>query len=64
MTKLILLHLYVIVMSIFVVMAGNILAERYGPTISSNISAAVNSADSTINNVQDSVVDWNRKILE
>jgi len=51
-------------MSIFVVMAGNILAERYGPTISSNISAAVNSADSTINNVQDSVVDWNRKILE
>ena len=64
MTKIILMHLYVIVMAIFVVMVGNILADRYGPTILSNISAAVNSADSTIDDVQDSVIDWNKKILD
>jgi len=64
MTKIILIHGYVIVMAIFVVMVGNILADRYGATISSNISAAINSADSKIDDVQDSVVDWNKKILD
>ena len=64
MAKLILTHLYVIMMAIFVVMAGNILADQYGTAISSTISGVVSNADSAIDEVEQSVVDWNKKILD
>lgn len=64
MTKLILIHLYFIVIAIFVVMAGNILADQYGTSISTTISAVVNSADNAIDDAGESVVDWNKKIME
>lgn len=64
MVKVIFEHLYVIVMAIVVVTAGNILADQYGSAISSGISDMVNSADKEITDVQNSVVDWNKKILD
>lgn len=57
-------HLYIIVMAVFVVTTGNILADKYGSTLSSKLSGVISSADKEINNVQQGVVDWNKKILE
>ncbi|MDH5358240.1 MAG: hypothetical protein OEW63_06415 [Gammaproteobacteria bacterium] len=64
MAKVIFTHLYVIVMAIFVIMIGNVLANQYGSTLSAKISSVVTSADGEINDVQKSVIDWNTKILE
>ncbi|MFW5450665.1 MAG: hypothetical protein ACKE9I_03610 [Methylophagaceae bacterium] len=57
-------HIYVIVMAVFVVTVGNIVADKYGSIITAEISSLINSADREINDVQESVVDWNKKILE
>ena len=57
-------HLYVIVVAVFVVTAGNILADSYGTTITSKISGVIDSADREIDDVQRSVTDWNKKILD
>ncbi len=62
--KAFLTHVYVIVVAIFVVTSGNIIADKYGATITAKISSIINSADREINDVQESVVDWNKKILE
>lgn len=58
------IHLYIIVMVIFCVMMGNILADQYGPVITAKISDLVNGTDRKIDNVQQSVEDWNKNILE
>jgi len=58
------IHLYIIVMVIFCVMMGNILADQYGPAITATISELVNGTDRKLNNVQQSVDDWNKNILE
>lgn len=51
-------------MSIVIVMAGAILADRYEATITSKISDVIDSADREIDDVQRSVTDWNEKILD
>lgn len=51
-------------MATAIVMAGNILADRYGATITSKISEVIDSADREIDDVQRSVIDWNKKILD
>jgi len=57
-------HLYLIIMVIFCVMMGNILAEQYGPTIVESMLEIVNSADRKVDGVQQSVEDWNKDIIE
>lgn len=57
-------HLYIIVMGIFIVTTGNILADKYGSTLSSKVSSVINSADNEMNNMQQGVKDWNKKILK
>lgn len=64
MFRVILTHLYVIFMAIFVVMTGNILASRYGDDIVGSIKSLINSADSEMSEMQDSVKDWNKKVLD
>ena len=64
MVKVMFTHLYVIIMAIFVVTVGNVLADQYGPTVSAKISSVVHRADSEIKDVQKGVTDWNTKILE
>ena len=58
------IHLYIIVMVIFCVMMGNILADQYGPSIVETMSEIVNSADRKVDDVQQSVEEWNKNILE
>ncbi len=64
MFKLIIKHIYIVVMAIFVVMVGNILAEKYGPSISAKISNVTSSADREVQGVQRTVKDWNKNILD
>jgi len=51
-------------MVIFCVMMGNILADQYGPVITATISELVNGTDRKLDNVQQTVEDWNKNILE
>jgi len=51
-------------MVIFCVMMGNILADQYGPAITATISELVNGTDRKLDNVQQTVEDWNKNILE
>mgnify|MGYP000653835988 CR=1 FL=1 len=64
MLRVIFTHVYVIVMAVFIVMMGNILADNYGPTIIESISGVVDSADRGVNDVQLNVNSWNKKILD
>lgn len=64
MVRVIFTHLYVILMAIFVVTTSNILASRYGDNIVNGLNSMVSSADTEINDMQDSVKDWNKKIME
>jgi len=64
MARVIFTHLYVIVVATLVVMTGNILADRYGETITQSLSSMVNSVDHKMNNVEETVTDWNKKILD
>ena len=64
MFKVIIKHIYIIVVAIFVVMVGNILAEKYGPSISNKISGFTHSADKEVQDVQRTVKDWNKNILD
>jgi len=57
-------HLYIIVMAIFVVTTGNILADKYGLTLSSKVSGVINSVDNEMNEMQQGVKNWNKKILK
>jgi hypothetical protein len=64
MVKVIFTHLYVIVMAIFIVMSGNILADNYGTTILSKITNFKDSADREVRDVQSTVKDWNKDFLD
>lgn len=64
MARVIFTHLYVIIVGIFVVTAGNILANQYGTSITKSLSKMVNTVDHKMNNVEETVTDWNKKILD
>jgi uncharacterized membrane protein len=64
MVRVIFTHLYVIVMAIIVITTGNILATRYGDSIINGLNGMVSSADNEITEMQDSVKDWNKKMLD
>lgn len=64
MVRVIFTHLYVILMAIFVITTSNILASRYGDSIVSGLNSLVSSADSEITEMQDSVKDWNKNMLD
>lgn len=57
-------HLYVIVMAIIVITTSNILASRYGDDIVNGIQNLVRGADNEVSEVQESVKDWNKKMLD
>jgi ubiquinone biosynthesis protein UbiJ len=63
MARVIFTHLYVIIVATLVVMTGNILADQYGPSIKKTMSDIVYSVDHSVNNVEETVTDWNKKIL-
>lgn len=64
MARVIFTHLYVIIVATLVVMAGNILADQYGPTIKHALSDMVNSVDHSLDNVEQTVTDWNKNVLD
>jgi len=64
MIRVIFTHLYVILVAVFVVTTGNILADQYGTNITRSLSAMVNTVDDSMNNVEATVTDWNKKILD
>tara|TARA_R110002049_G_scaffold277562_2_gene456084 strand:- start:1449 stop:1643 length:195 start_codon:yes stop_codon:yes gene_type:complete len=64
MIRVIFTHLYVIIVAIIVVTAGNILADQYGSSITRSLSNMVNAVDHSMNNVEETVTDWNKKILD
>ena len=57
-------HLYVIVMAIIVITSSNILANRYGDTIVNSLNNLISSADNEIGEMQESVKDWNKNVLD
>lgn len=64
MLRVIFTHLYVIVMAIIVITTSNILANRYGDDIVNSLKNMVSTADSGVNEMQESVKDWNRNMLD
>ena len=64
MLRVIFTHLYVIVMAIIVITSSNILANRYGDDIVNSLRNLVSSADSGVNEMQESVKDWNKNMLD
>jgi len=64
MAKVIFTHVYVIVMAILIVMTGNILADNYGTEILSKITSIKDSADREVRDVQSTVKDWNKNVLD
>lgn len=64
MVRVIFAHIYVIVMALFIVTAGNIIAARYGDDIVTGLKSLVYSADSEITEMQESVKDWNKNMLD
>jgi hypothetical protein len=63
MLRVVFTHLYVIVVAIFVVATGNMIADHYGPSITRTLSNMVDSVDDGINDASETVSDWNKKIL-
>jgi hypothetical protein len=51
-------------MAIFVVMTGNILADRYGDDIVSGLKSMVSGADNEISEMKNTVKDWNKNMLD
>ncbi|MEC9314909.1 MAG: hypothetical protein VYB22_08485 [Pseudomonadota bacterium] len=64
MLRVIFTHLYVIVMAIIVITTSNILANRYGDDIVNSLKNMVSTADSGVNEMQESVKDWNKHMLD
>lgn len=64
MVRVIFTHLYIILMAIVVITTSNILASRYGDSIVNGLNSLVSSADSEITEMQDSVKDWNKNMLD
>jgi hypothetical protein len=51
-------------MAILVIMTANILSDRYGDDIVSGLKGMLSSADSEISEMQNSVKDWNKNMLD
>lgn len=64
MWRTILVHVYVIVMATVVVMAGNILADRFGDDIVRVVSGVGAKASAEKTELEQSVKDWNKKVLD
>lgn len=64
MWRTILAHVYVIVMATIVVMAGNILADRFGDDIVRAVSGVGAKASAEKTELEQSVKDWNKKVLD
>lgn len=64
MVRVIFTHVYVIVMALLIVTAGNIIADRYGDDIVNGINSLLSSADSEMTEMQESVKDWNKNMLD
>lgn len=64
MVRVIFTHLYVILMAIIVITTSHILATRYGDSIVNGLTSLVSSADNEITEMQGSVKDWNKKMLD
>ncbi len=64
MLRVIFTHFYVIVMAIIVITTSNILANRYGDDIVNSLKNMVSTADSGVNEMQESVKDWNKNMLD
>lgn len=64
MLRVIFTHLYVIVMAIIIITTSNILANRYGDDIVNSLNNMVSTADSGVNEMQESVKDWNKNMLD
>ncbi len=64
MLRVIFTHFYVIVMAIIVITTSNILANRYGDDIVNSLKNIVSTADSGVNEMQESVKDWNKNMLD
>ncbi len=64
MVKVIFTHLYVIMMAIFVIMTANILSDRYGDDIVTGLNNLVSTADNEMSEMQESVKDWNKNMLD
>lgn len=64
MVRVIVTHLYVIVMAIIVITTSNIIASRYGDDIVNGLKSLVSSADNEVSEMQESVKDWNKNMLD
>ena len=64
MWRTILAHIYVILMATIVVMAGNILADRYGDDIVAFIGGVGSKASQEKSQLEQGVKDWNKKMLD
>ena len=57
-------HVYVIVMATIVLMAGNILADRFGDDIVRAVTGVGAKASAEKTELEQSVKDWNKKVLD
>jgi len=64
MVRVIFTHVYVIVMALLIIVAGNIIADRYGDDIVNGIDNLLSSADTGMTEMQESVRDWNKNMLD
>lgn len=64
MWRTVLAHVYVIVMATIVVVAGNILADRFGDDIVRAVSGVGAKASAEKTELEQSVKDWNKKVLD
>lgn len=64
MWRTILAHVYVIVMATIVVMAGNILADRYSDAITAFVGGIGSKASQEKAHLEQGVKDWNKKMLD
>lgn len=64
MVRVIFTHVYVIVMALLIIVAGNIIADRYGDDIVNGIDNLLSSADTGMTGMQESVRDWNKNMLD
>lgn len=64
MWRTILAHVYVIAMATIVVMAGNILADRFGDDIVRAVTGVGAKASAEKTELEQSVKDWNKKVLD
>lgn len=64
MVRVILSHVYVILMAIVVITTSNILAAQYGEDIVTSLKGLLSSTEAEISGIQSSTRDWNKKVLD